>query len=111
MTDAAAQAAMKRAIQIDAIANLGDAGCRSDHSRSSGGCAWKWPQFSKQEQRLGSYAQTLTRKRRHRELMRLRAIDLATAGAEMKSDEQRGGPTAWERHRRVKEKLRMFYYE
>jgi hypothetical protein len=49
------------------------------------------PQFSKQEQRLGSYAQTLTRKRRQRELMRLRAIDLATAGAEMKMDEQRGG--------------------
>ena len=43
--------------------------------------------------------------------MRLRAIDLANAGAEMKLDAQRGTTAARKRHRRAEEKVRMFYYE
>src|SRR6266699_943882 len=89
MTDATAQAAMKRAIQIDAIADLEmqaadriiqevqNAAPGSAPILEAGAAAWLV--------RANAYTQTALT-----ELMRLRAIDLATAGAEMKLDAQRG---------------------
>ena len=89
MTDATAQAAMKRAIQIDAIADLElqaadrimqevqQAAPGSAPILEAGGAAWLV--------RANAYTQTALS-----ELMRLRAIDLATAGSDMKLDAQRG---------------------
>jgi hypothetical protein len=89
MADAAAQAAMKRAIQIDAIAELElqaadrimqevqNAAPGSAPILEAGAAAWLV--------RANAYTQAALT-----ELMRLRAIDLATAGAEMKLDAQRG---------------------
>jgi hypothetical protein len=89
MTDATAQAAMKRAIQIDAIADLEleaadriiqevqNAAPGSAPILEAGAAAWLV--------RANAYTQTALT-----ELMRLRAIDLATAGAEMKLDAERG---------------------
>jgi hypothetical protein len=89
MADAAAQAAMKRAIQIDAIADLElqaadrimqevqNAAPGSAPILEAGAAAWLV--------RANAYTQAALT-----ELMRLRAIDLATAGAEMKLDAQRG---------------------
>src|SRR5436309_4843390 len=89
MTDATAQAAMKRAIQIDAIADLEleaadriiqevqNAEPGSAPILEAGAAAWLV--------RANAYTQAALT-----ELMRLRAIDLATAGAEMKLDAQRG---------------------
>jgi hypothetical protein len=89
MTDATAQAAMKRAIQIDAIADLElqaadriiqevqAAAPGSAPILEAGAAAWLV--------RANAYTQSALT-----ELMRLRAIDLATAGADMKLDAQRG---------------------
>ena len=89
MTDATAQAAMKRAIQMDAIADLEmqaadriiqevqAAAPGSAPIIEAGAAAWLV--------RANAYTQAALT-----ELMRLRAIDLATAGAEMKLDAQRG---------------------
>lgn len=89
MNDATAQAAMKRAIQIDAIADLElqaadriiqevrNAAPGSAPILEAGAAAWLV--------RANAYTQTALT-----ELMRLRAIDLATAGAEMKLDAERG---------------------
>jgi hypothetical protein len=89
MNDAAAQAAMKRAVEIDAIADLEiqaadrilqevqDAAPGSAPILEAGVAAWLV--------RANAYTQTALT-----ELMRLRAIDLATAGAEMKLSAQRG---------------------
>jgi hypothetical protein len=89
MTDATAQAAMKRAIQVDAIADLElqaadriiqevqNAAPGSAPILEAGAAAWLV--------RANAYTQTALT-----ELMRLRAIDLATAGAEMKLDARRG---------------------
>src|SRR5439155_20586669 len=89
MTDATAEAAMKRAIAIDAIADLEmqaadriiqevqAAAPGSVPILEAGAAAWLV--------RANAYTQTALT-----ELMRVRAIDLATAGAEMKLDAQRG---------------------
>jgi hypothetical protein len=89
MTDATAQAAMKRAIAIDAIADLEmqaadriiqevqDAAPGSAPILEAGASGWLV--------RANAYTQTALT-----ELMRLRAIDLATVGAEMKLDAERG---------------------
>lgn len=89
MTDATAQAAMKRAMAIDAIADLEmQAADRiiqevqqtapgSAPILEAGAAAWLV--------RANAYTQAALT-----ELMRLRAIDLATAGAEMKLDAERG---------------------
>jgi len=89
MTDATAEAAMKRAIAIDAIADLEmqaadriiqevqAAAPGSAPILEAGAAAWLV--------RANAYTQTALT-----ELMRVRAIDLATAGAEMKLDAQRG---------------------
>ena len=89
MNDAAARAAMKRAIAIDAIAELEmqaaerffqevhDAAPGSAPILEAGTAAWLV--------RANAYTQTALT-----ELMRLRAIDLATAGAEMKLNAARG---------------------
>jgi hypothetical protein len=89
MTDAAAQAAMKRAIAIDTIADLEmqaadritqevqTAAPGSAPILEAGAAAWLV--------RANAYTQAALT-----ELMRLRAVDLATAGAEMKLDAQRG---------------------
>lgn len=89
MADATAQAAMKRAIQIDAIADLElqaadriiqevqNAAPGSAPILEAGAVAWLV--------RANAYTQAALT-----ELMRLRAVDLATAGAEMKLDAQRG---------------------
>ena len=88
MTDATAQAAMKRAIAIDEIADLEiqaadriiqevqAAAPGSAPILEAGAAAWLV--------RANAYTQTALT-----ELMRLRAIDLAAAGAEMKLDAQR----------------------
>src|SRR5205085_8000799 len=88
MTDAAAQAAMKRAIEIDEIAELEmqaadqiiqevqNAAPGSAPILEAGAAAWLV--------RTNAYTQAALT-----EVMRLRAIDLATAGAEMKLDAQR----------------------
>ena len=88
MTDAAAQAAMKRAIAIDEIAELElqaadritqeiqAAAPGSAPILEAGAAAWLV--------RANAYTQAALT-----ELMRLRAIDLAAAGAEMKVDAQR----------------------
>ena len=87
MTDAVAQAAMKRAIAIDAIADLElqaadriiqeiqSAAPGSAPILEAGAAAWLV--------RSNAYTQAALT-----ELMRLRAIDLANAGAEMKMDAQ-----------------------
>jgi hypothetical protein len=89
MTDATAEAAMKRAIEIDAIADLEiqaadqmiqevqNAAPGSAPILEAGAAAWLV--------RSNAYTQAALT-----DLMRLRAIDLATAGAEMKLDSQRG---------------------
>jgi hypothetical protein len=89
MTDAVAQAAMKRAIEIDAIADLEiqasdqilqqvqSAAPGSAPILEAGAAAWLV--------RANAYTQSAMT-----ELMRLRAIDLANAGAEMKIDAQHG---------------------
>ena len=89
MTDATAQAAMKRAIAIDAIADLEmqaadriiqeiqTAAPGSAPILEAGAAAWLV--------RANAYTQAALA-----ELMRLRTIDLAAAGAEMKLDAQRG---------------------
>ena len=89
MTDATAQAAMKRAIAIDAIADLEmqaadriiqevqNAAPGSAPILEAGAAAWLV--------RANAYTQTALT-----ELMRLRAMDLATAGADMKLDAHRG---------------------
>jgi hypothetical protein len=89
MTDAMAEAAMKRAIEIDAIADLEiqaadqliqevqNAAPGSAPILEAGAAAWLV--------RSNAYTQAALT-----DLMRLRAIDLATAGAEMKLDSQRG---------------------
>lgn len=89
MTDAVAQAAMKRAIEIDAIADLEiqasdqilqqiqGAAPGSAPILEAGAAAWLV--------RANAYTQSAMT-----ELMRLRAIDLANAGAEMKIDAQQG---------------------
>jgi len=89
MTDATAQAAMKRAIGIDAIADLEmqaadriiqevqTAAPGSAPILEAGAAAWLV--------RSNAYTQAALT-----ELMRLRAIDLAAAGTEMKLDAQRG---------------------
>jgi hypothetical protein len=90
MTDAVAQAAMKRAIAIDAIADLElqaadriiqeiqAAAPGSAPILEAGAAAWLV--------RSNAYTQAALT-----ELMRLRAIDLANAGAEMKMDAQAAG--------------------
>src|SRR5438309_5655666 len=89
MTDAAAQAAMKRAIEIDEIAELEmqaadqiiqevqNAAPGSAPILEAGAAAWLV--------RANAYTQAALT-----ELMRLRAVDLANAGAEMKLDAQQG---------------------
>jgi hypothetical protein len=89
MTDAAAQAAMKRAIAIDAIADLEmqaadriiqeiqAAAPGSAPILEAGAAAWLV--------RANAHTQAALT-----ELMRLRAIELANAGAEMKQDAQQG---------------------
>jgi hypothetical protein len=89
MTDASAQAAMKRAIAIDEIAELEmqaadriiqeiqTAAPGSAPILEAGAAAWLV--------RANAYTQAALT-----ELMRLRAIDLAAAGTEMKLDAQRG---------------------
>src|SRR5207245_1981459 len=89
MTDATAQAAMKRAVAIDAIADLEmqaadrilqevrDSAPGSSPILEAGAAAWLV--------RANAYTQTALT-----ELMRLRAIDLATAGAEIKLNAERG---------------------
>jgi hypothetical protein len=89
MTDAVAQAAMKKAIQIDAIADLEiqasdqilqqvqSAAPGSAPILEAGAAAWLV--------RANAYTQSAMT-----ELMRLRAVDLANAGAEMKIDAQQG---------------------
>ena len=89
MNDAAARAAMKRAIAIDAIADLEmqaadriiqevqNAAPGSAPILEAGAAAWLV--------RANAYTQTALT-----ELMRLRAMDLATAGADMKLDAHRG---------------------
>ncbi len=88
MTDATAQAAMKRAIEIDAIADLEmqaadriiqevqSAAPGSAPILEAGAAAWLV--------RANAYTQAALT-----ELMRLRAIDLAAQGADMKLDAQR----------------------
>jgi hypothetical protein len=88
MTDAAAEAAMKRAIEIDAIADLEmqaadkiineiqNAAPGSAPILEAGAAAWLV--------RANAYTQTAVT-----ELMRLRAIDLAGQGAGMKLDSER----------------------
>ncbi len=89
MSDAVAQAAMKRAIEIDAIADLEmrasdqilqeiqNAAPGSAPILEAGASAWLV--------RANAYTQTALT-----EVMRLRAIDLANTGAEMKIDAQQG---------------------
>jgi hypothetical protein len=89
MTDAAAQAAMKRAIEIDAIADaeleasdqiieqVQKAAPGSAPILEAGAAAWLV--------RANAYTQSALT-----EVMRLRAIDLANAGAQMKIDAQQG---------------------
>jgi hypothetical protein len=89
MTDATAQAAMKRAIQIDAIADLeleaADRIIQEVQAAAPGSAPILEAGASAWLVRANAYTQTALT-----ELMRLRAIDLATAGAEMKLDAQRG---------------------
>jgi len=88
MTDAAAQAAMKRAIAIDAIAIWK---CKlSDRIIQEVQAAAPGPrQLSKRCGRLVGSGKCYTQGALT-ELMRLRAIDLANAGAEMKLESQQG---------------------
>jgi hypothetical protein len=89
MTDAVAEAAMKRAIEIDAIADvelqasdrilqeIQSAAPGSAPILEAGAAAWVV--------RSNAYTQAALT-----ELMRLRAVDLANAGAELKIDAQQG---------------------
>jgi hypothetical protein len=89
MTDAVAQAAMKRAIEIDAIADIElqasdhilqqiqSAAPGSAPILEAGAAAWLV--------RANAYTQAALT-----EVMRLRAIDIANSGAEMKIDAQQG---------------------
>jgi len=89
MTDAVAQAAMKRAIEIDAIADIElqasdqilqqvqSAAPGSAPILEAGAAAWLV--------RANAYTQAALT-----EVMRLRAIDIANSGAEMKLDAQQG---------------------
>ncbi len=110
MTDAAAQAAMKRAIAIDEIAELEmqaadritqevqAAAPGSAPILEAGAAAWLV--------RANAYTQAALT-----ELMRLRAIDLASAGAEMKAGRAACRQVARQYHQFAQEKLGVFYYE
>jgi hypothetical protein len=89
MTDAVAQAAMKRAIAIDAIADLELEAADRILAEIAGAAPGSAPILE-----AGASA-WLVRANAHTqaalsELMRLRAIDLANAGAEMKIDVEQG---------------------
>jgi hypothetical protein len=89
MTDAVAQAAMKRAIEIDAIANLemqaSDVILQQVQTAAPGSAPILEAGASAWLVRANAYTQSALT-----EVMRLRAIDLANAGAEMKIDAQQG---------------------
>jgi len=84
MTDAAAQAAMKRAIEIDALADLelqaADQINQSIQAAAPGSVPIIEAQADAWLVRANAYTQAATA-----DLMRLRAIDLATAGADLKN--------------------------
>jgi hypothetical protein len=84
MTDAAAQAAMKRAIEIDALADLelqaADQINQSIQNAAPGSAPIIEAQADAWLVRANSYTQAATA-----DLMRVRAIDLANAGANVKS--------------------------
>jgi hypothetical protein len=89
MTDAVAQAAMKRAIEIDAIADLeiqaADQIIQQVQAAAPGSAPILEAGASAWVVRANAYTQSALT-----ELMRLRAIDLANAGAEMKMEAQHG---------------------
>ncbi len=89
MTDATAEAAMKRAIAIDAIADLemqaADRIIQEVQAAAPGSAPILEAGVAAWLVRANAYTQTALT-----ELMRVRAIDLATAGAEMKLDAQHG---------------------
>ncbi len=89
MTDASAQAAMKRAVEIDAIAELelqaADRIIQEIQSTAPGSAPILEAGAAAWLVRSNAYTQSALT-----ELMRLRAIDLANAGAEMKIDVQQG---------------------
>jgi len=88
MTDAAAQAAMKRAIAIDEIADLelqaADRIIQEIQAAAPGSAPILEAGTAAWLVRANAYTQTALS-----ELMRLRAVDLAAAAAEMKLDAQR----------------------
>jgi hypothetical protein len=88
MTDATAQAALKRAIAIDEIADLemqaADRIIQEVQASAPGSAPILEAGAAAWLVRANAYTQTALT-----ELMRLRAIDLATAGVEMKLDAQR----------------------
>lgn len=89
MTDAVAQAAMKRAIEIDAIPDLeiqaSDQILQQIQGAAPGSAPILEAGASAWLVRANAYTQSAMT-----ELMRLRTIDLANAGAEMKIDAQQG---------------------
>jgi len=89
MTDAVAQAAMKRAIEIDTIADLeiqaADQIAQQVEAAAPGSAPILEAGASAWLVRANAYTQSALT-----ELMRLRAIDIANAGAEMKIDAQHG---------------------
>jgi len=89
MTDAVAQAAMKRAIEIDAIADIemqtSDQLLQQIQTAAPGSAPILEAGASAWLVRANAYTQSALT-----EVMRLRAIDLANAGAEMKIDAQQG---------------------
>jgi len=89
MTDAVAQAAMKRAIEIDAIADIelqaSDSILQQIQAAAPGSAPILEAGASAWLVRANAYTQSALT-----EVMRLRAIDLANAGAQMKIDAQQG---------------------
>ena len=83
MTDAAAQDAMKRAIEIDALSDLEFAGCQPDQPEHPEQRPRERPDYEAQADawlvRANAYTQAATA-----DLMRLRAIDLANSSADIK---------------------------
>ncbi len=89
MTDAVAQAAMKRAIEIDAIADIeiqaSDQILQQIQTAAPGSAPILEAGASAWLVRANAYTQSALT-----EVMRLRAIDIANAGAQMKIDAQQG---------------------
>jgi hypothetical protein len=89
MTDAVAQAAMKRAIEIDAIADIeieaSDQILQQVQTAAPGSAPILEAGASAWLVRANAYTQSALT-----EVMRLRAIDIANAGAQMKVDAQQG---------------------